>query len=281
MFKDPELKWFYKVLKDKNAPTDLKNRISLYYLKEAKNRKFNIELAYTTKHCRIKKAKRLLNKNYPDGDNELYFEELSIYYAISLFNLSSLPLKNRTKELNDLVKNKIIKSFTATTEKAVITRLDGSVVEVKTLSKMLDDMFDVETLSTTKRLGKCHRKTIALCNYFDQIGMFSNIVTGLVKDGHEDGDVLHTWSEFEQKGIEYVADYTINAVMPKKDYYKLRHITKPLCVINSQELFKTFNLKQINSISDSIDEKVFLTNYHKIKPDLLKNNFGKVPEKQK
>ena len=102
--------------------------------------------------------------------------------------------------------------------------------KIKKISKTFNlDEKCVEWLSKMKtRAGKCHWGTIELVRRLhsnkQKYDADYRVVTGLNTIITDQYKYLHTWLEYESpKGEPLVADFTMNAIMPKEYYYWLRN----------------------------------------------------------
>ena len=263
-----------KINNKKTLPFD-KKMIELFYLEESMQNES--QLAKLTKNNQKQKAIKKF------GEKGLHFEDLSIYYAIQNYNVFcyfnlftgekiELSKKERTKNLQKLVKNKIIKNFEITDKTITIEKDNGEKVLFILLSETLLQDAKFEEVKTSQRMGNCHLSIKKLC--WD-LSFNHTYVTGYECTGRDQEPKLHTWVEFLHNGKEIVADYTMNAMMYKKDYYNLRHISKICSKISSDEIKNNFTKKEFEQLETYYDMKYVLTNWDKVLEEMNKSLFDK------
>jgi len=261
-----------KKLNSKKTTAYDKNMLSLYYLEESKNNE-KVLAKLSKKNQKEKAIKKF-------GEKGLHFEDLGIYYAIQNYNIFhyynlftgdkiKLTSKQRTKDLQKLVKNEIIKSFEVTDKNIVIEQQNGQRLNVAILSATLlkDEKFD--EVKTCLRVGNCHLSVRELCW---ELPFKHTIVTGYVCLGREQEKTLHTWIEFNHNGKEKVIDYTMNAIMDKIDYYLLRHVQNIVSEIKNNEIKNNFTQESFKQLTSYFDMKFVLCNWNKFLDELKRNN---------
>ena len=102
----------------------------------------------------------------------------------------------------------------------------GDLITVNMLSKSLRWFrYDEEITSLTRRVGQCHHRSLELAdNLKYELNLSPTIVTGQASSLAEKCNVLHTWLEVQIQGKPYVLDYTMNALIDKDAYYKIKHV---------------------------------------------------------
>lgn len=262
-------KQILKRLNSEKTPTNDKKLLELFYLEEAKQNEK--ELAKLTRYSQKQKAIKKF------GENGLYFEDLSIYYAIQKYTLShyynvitaeleEVSIKERTKELNKLTKNKIIKEFSANSKGLSITVDDNRKMEILLLSETL--LKNDSIVKTVQRAGKCHISVSDLCW---ELPFNHTYVTGYECKGRVQESKLHTWVEFLHNGNEKVIDYTMNVVMDKKDYYSLMHIKKVCTKIECEEIKNNFSQECFKKLESYYDMKYVLTSWSEVLKEVNAN----------
>lgn len=263
-----------KINNKKTLPFD-KKMLELFYLEESmQNEK---ELAKLTKHNQKQKAIKKF------GEKGLHFEDLAIYYAVQNYNIFFcynlfsgeqiiLSKLSRTKDLQRLLKSKIIKNFELSDKTINIEKNNGEKIAFALLSETIlkDEKF--EEIKTPQRMNKCHLSIKKLCW---ELPFEHFYVTGYECTGREQEPKLHTWVEFLNNGKEMIADYTMNVMMDKKDYYNLRHISKICSKISSEEIKNHFTKDEFEKLETYYDMKYVLTNWNKVAKEMNENIFDK------
>lgn len=82
------------------------------------------------------------------------------------------------------------------------------------------------------------------------LGIPNNIVTGYTYGYTDKSQYLHSWIETELKGEPVVIDGTLNVIMNKEGYYKMRHI-EVLTKISNETLMSDIEkyLSKVGKIS--------------------------------
>lgn len=103
--------------------------------------------------------------------------------------------------------------------------VQGDLITVNVLSKSLPWLKFNEDIKSLRRVGQCHHKSLELADDMRyELNMSPDIVTGMASSLADKSKVLHTWLEVKIQGKPYVLDYTMNALIDKEAYYKIKHV---------------------------------------------------------
>jgi hypothetical protein len=103
--------------------------------------------------------------------------------------------------------------------------VNGDLITINMLSKSLPWLKHDSEILSMRRVGQCHHGSLELAdNLKFELNMNPTIVTGYASSLAEKCSVLHTWLEMQIKGNPYVLDYTMNILIDKEAYYKMKHI---------------------------------------------------------
>lgn len=125
-------------------------------------------------------------------------------------------------------------------DSCTINLKNGKDFYFQTLTSSFDGILDVcPDLLTSKREGKCHKRSIVLTHV---INNDCECVTGTVYPFTTGAKYLHSWVELKDgNGAIYCLDNNLNAVMLKDDYYKLMH-AKPFERISQENIVQDANI---------------------------------------
>lgn len=147
-----------------------------------------------------------------------------------LYKLNECTKKKTTKEeqqrlIASLVDNKEVLSAkieyneTKKTDEIQIETIDGPI-RLVIFSNLAEEILeDLPELETDKRAGECYRLAYEINRH---LGLPHEIVTGYIYGYTDISRFLHSWIELTYKGEEYVLDGTLNALINKSAYYRLR-----------------------------------------------------------
>ena len=140
---------------------------------------------------------------------------------------------------------------------------DGKLIKVAMLSKSMPSLTKeiIERLeSGGQRTGFCHYDSMQLIRWL--LNDDAKVVTGNVAYYFEGDSYSHSWIEYksQKQHNDMVLDFTMNAIMPKEDYYRLR---KPevLSVVTREQIkeaIEELNLFDEGAPLHNIDNKVLL-----------------------
>ena len=167
----------------------------------------------------------VVNEYLDDTNVEaVYMEDFFIQRIIKLYTLKDS--KEELKELTSFVEyyyRDEIPSIIIGEKELVIDTVEGKVV----VKKLTDEMPEAKEISkqlnidleTTQRTGCCFDGSFILSKNFN----FKNdLVTGYYYGASDKAKFLHSWIEVK----DLVIDFTMNSIMKKEDYYRIRHIDK-------------------------------------------------------
>ena len=195
---------------------------------------------------------------------ELYLDEEQIYKAIFTFTLSTVTEEKKIRLLGQLKNIEWIQSVEASDTEIKITTNTG-IIKVRTLTDVFPSLQEDPYIQTYERLGRCHEASLAISEGLGDIQNY--IVTGYVFALSDKSKYVHSWIELVVNGEEVVIDYTLNAIMNKEGYYKIRHV-KDISKISSCDVK---NDKAILNKIGNFDLKEYLIFRDEIMRDLEKN----------
>ena len=146
---------------------------------------------------------------------------------------------------------------------------DGNLIKIALVSKSMPSLTKeiVDRLeSGTKRMGYCHYDSMQLVRYI--LNKDANVVTGNVAYFHDEDSYSHSWIEYksQKENKDMVLDFTMNAIMTKEDYYRLRN-PQVLSVVSREkikEAIEELKLFDNNAPLQNIDNKVLLLFFDEI-----------------
>lgn len=163
---------------------------------------------------RIDEAEKMLEQA-----NHLYTEEFDMYSAISQLTLADAVGREKERRLDMIKKCPSVKTVQVK-DNAIRIETNGGMINFMKLSDSYPELRTDPDIQTLRRGGKCGQKAIEISR---KIGIPNNVVMGFVYTISDKAKSSHAWVEFEQDGAEFVIDYTMNVVMNKQGYYRLRH----------------------------------------------------------
>lgn len=187
-----------------------------------------------------------------------------VYYTINQFTLKE-PTDDLNKLLDRILGMDEVIGITKT-DKNLVIKLKDYTLEVETFSKrnpkVVKLLPDIESI---ERNGTCYDKAYKICLGFKGS---SNLVTGYNYGYTDKSKYLHSWVEVTIDGKEYVVDGTLNAMINKEGYYKLRKINL-LTSIPKEQLIN--DLLKYGSIIEEMGLDVYYVFRDEIISDLDKN----------
>ncbi|MBO5479536.1 MAG: hypothetical protein J6A04_07715 [Clostridia bacterium] len=196
-----------------------------------------------------------------------------------LYQLGQYTLENTQEQREDIINkinvNGLVKQINMVNKTGLnITLKDDTILICIKATEQIPLLKEDEKITTEDRYGICHS---ASKHYID-IFKDSKLVTGYVCGVIDTTRYLHSWIEFEEEQIEWVFDYTMNALINKNAYYKINHATK-INEINEEEIYddkrKKFQDKlkfEIKGEEHEFDDKTYLTCAQEIKKELKQKN---------
>lgn len=163
---------------------------------------------------------------------------LDEYSFTILYTINQFTLKEPTSDLNKLY-NKIAEIEDVLeinyTDRFLNIKLKDYDIEVETLSKRNPGINKIlDDIETSKRNGTCFEKAFRLGLGFKPP---AKIVTGYTYGYTDKSKFLHSWVEITRDNKEYVVDGTLNAVINKEGFYKLRKVNV-ISEINKDDLIE-------------------------------------------
>ena len=159
------------------------------------------------------------------NDNEInnfisYFTSSAFSYGEMMNKIVALETLPEVDKVEYNAPNGVLKIYTKN------GYVSGDLITVNLLSKSLRWLrYDEEITSLTRRVGQCHHRSLELAdNLKYELNLSPVIVTGQASSLAEKCSVLHTWLEVQIQGKPYVLDYTMNALIDKEAYYKIKHV---------------------------------------------------------
>lgn len=165
-----------------------------------------------------------------------------IIYKLAQYTKNELSEEDKKKMLNSLTRHKEYINFVKTFDennriKILISTKEGLISSTK-FSSMLPKIIELNpSLETSDRGGLCHSLAYDICLYLKEQ---STIVTGYVYGYTNKSKFLHSWVELSHNGSDYVIDGTLNIMMDKTSYYRLRN-AQPLTKITKETLTDDIN----------------------------------------
>lgn len=198
--------------------------------------------------------------------NEFYFQESNILHALSNFT-KDLPTKKRINSLKELSKNS--NYSVQIHESHVGIKSDSIKIDALKFSDVFEGIKDIyPEIVTEKRLGNCHMRSIELSILIEDS---NKVVTGFIYGLSDKDKILHSWIETKINNTDVVIDFTMNIIINKDAYYRLKHV-EALNAISDKDLinddkFIHFFAKSVHSI----DVKEYLLFRDEIIRDCKKN----------
>ncbi len=226
----------------------LKNFVNVF--RRYKNPYASLENRFIKPEKKSNKWLEALNKNLPDKSLKGYFQfaflvnfsKLSFFEG-DLLNLIDTFTKepSRKEEIDDQIermknyyKNKIDDIEIMDDNNHIKVKLKGNrgkCIQATKLTRCFSELKEqMPLLLTDERDQKCHGISCALLPALPK----ASVVTGKVYLWNRQATYLHSWLEQDFDGETFVLDGEINALMTKKDFYKMYH-AKPLEKISHQQ----------------------------------------------
>ena len=175
-------------------------------------------------------------KNDNDINNFIsYFTSSAFSYGDMMNKIVRMETMPEIDKVEYNAPNGVLKIYT---KNGYVT---GDLITVNMLSRSLRWLrYDEEIASLTRRVGQCHHRSLELAdNLKYELNLPSTIVTGMASSLAEKCNVLHTWLEVQIQGKPYVLDYTMNALIDKEAYYKIKHVKeKETCRIAYEDYMR-------------------------------------------
>jgi len=223
----------------------LKNFVNVF--RRYKNPYLSLEDRFIKPEKKSNKWINSLNKNLPDKSLKGFFKFAFLvkYTKLSFFegdllNLIDIFTKEptRQKELDEHIDR--MKNFYKKIEDIKIIDEDGHIIvklkgkenfQATKLTSCFPELKEyLPCLLTDERDQKCHGVSCALLGALPK----ASVVTGKIYLWNVQATYLHSWLEQDFDGEAFVLDGEINALMRKKDFYKMYH-AKPLEKISHQQ----------------------------------------------
>ena len=161
----------------------------------------------------------------------LYREENKINNFISCFTVDPVSYDEVISKMIDVENTSIVEKVQFNIQNGIIKiytkngYVQGDLITVNVLSKSLPWLKFNEDIKSLRRVGQCHHKSLELADDMRyELNMSPDIVTGMASSLADKSKVLHTWLEVKIQGKPYVMDYTMNALIDKEAYYKIKHV---------------------------------------------------------
>jgi len=169
---------------------------------------------------------RVLAKN----NAKLLSFENSLLSLINDFGTRGIETEVLNSSANALRTNPEVDKIFSNGNNLTIKLKDGSKIDTMVLSSSVG--WENIELETAQRIGKDKEGAIIIAKAFP---FESRVVTGKVAGLTSKTSHLHTWVETMIDGKMVVIDYTMNAIMNKSGYEKLRH-AEPIATISSADV---------------------------------------------
>lgn len=195
------------------------------------------------------------------------FKKLLVATGID-FIMMALPDNDRKRAKAGYVSElNILQRFMLYKDGVRIITHNSELCDIMPLHHLVDDNNLCIKLKTDERHNNCHQGSWMIMSSMSNIKN-KKLVSGFVKGAAEDCVYPHTWIEFVKDGEEFVADYTMNAVMNKEFYYSLKSIDR--------EKISSISEKDYNSEKETIESLVKNENFDKrvylfFRDDLIAN----------
>lgn len=248
-----------------------KNFNNLFIDNENKQEKLNNEIVEAF-YARDWKSIVKISQSIPGAT--LKINENEIIYQLEQYTLENTQ-EQREEILRKIEINALVKQINRANNFGLnITLKDGSTLILIKATEQEAIFEGDECIKTEERKGMCH---FASKHYID-IFKDSKLVTGYICGVIDVTSYLHSWIEFEEEKMEWVFDYTMNAVMNKDAYYKLNNVRK-INEICQEEIYEDKRRKFQKQLTFDIkgekyefDDKTYLTCAQEIKKELKQKN---------
>lgn len=201
-----------------------------------------------------KGLKEAINYLKQMGATTLDIDNFDIMYCINQFtddNNSPEKKESFIKSISDLKeyvkKVQIVNNDKLNLPQVIIETIEGTIKATQFSSINPNIKEVIPCIDTSERLGKCYYLAYMICL---NLGIPNNIVTGYTYGYTDKSQYLHSWIETELKGEPVVIDGTLNVIMNKEGYYKMRHI-EVLTKISNETLMSDIEkyLSKVGKIS--------------------------------
>lgn len=160
-----------------------------------------------------------------------------IIYKLSQYTKNDLTENEKKDLLESLTRHKdkinFIKIFNKNNLiKILISTNEGLITAIKFSSISPKIIEIIPTLETSDRGGHCYPLAYDICIHMNRP---STIVTGYVYGYTNKSKFLHSWVEVTYNDADYVIDGTLNIMMDKKSYYRLKN-AQPLSQITRETI---------------------------------------------
>ncbi len=200
----------------------------------------DIEYSRLKNNNSIQELNEFIKKN---GIKEIYEVDFMIY--LLLFNQTLREKKESEihslyhymKQNNDYVKKMEFKKNEKWGNIEFVIDTTNCEVRTMVLSDVIPGLLNYfPELATEDRANTCFANSrnlsMVLGYEYD-----NDVVTGICYGATDKSEYLHSWVETEIYGDEVVLDFTMNAIINKEGYYKLRHV-KELERISSKTIME-------------------------------------------
>lgn len=214
---------------------------------------------------------KLLEEN---PNMKLLISEDNLIYLLEKYTLENTE-SQREEILEQLSQNAMVEKINIANDFGFnVTLKDKTILIAIKATKQIPILMKDDKILTEERYGVCHQ---AAKGYISGFGK-SKLVTGYLCGLSDKTRFLHSWIEFENDTIEWVFDYTMNALINKDAYYKINHVTI-VNEISEEEIYKDKRRKfqdslkfVINGEEHEFDDKTYLTCDKEIKREFKQKN---------
>lgn len=213
------------------------------------------------------KAEELFDFILESNVNKLYIREYRILYCISQFTKQNISNEEIIESLKNYVKSIEIVQDEKSNSSEIIIKTEQDEIKVNILSKSLPMIEGIEKAETDERLGKCIKKSYEISK---KLGIDNKIVTGYIYGMSDKAKYLHSWIETKLNGEEVVIDYTINAIISKRAYYKLQH-AEPLSKISNKDVLNDEKYLKKAKINGREEGRITLEEYLVFRDEIIKD----------
>lgn len=196
------------------------------------------------------------------GATTLDIDNFDIMYCINQFTDDTNSLEKKEtfiKSISDLKEYVKKNNDKLNLPQVIIETIEGTIKATQFSSINPNIKEVIPFIDTSERLGKCFYLAYIICL---NLGIPNNIVTGYTYGYTDKSQYLHSWIETELKGETVVIDGTLNVIMNKEGYYKMRHV---------EVLTKISNETLINDIEKYLSKvgKISLEVYYLFRNEII------------
>lgn len=160
-----------------------------------------------------------------------------IIYKLGQYTKNELNEEDKKKMLNSLTRHKdyinFVKIFDENNRIKILISTKEGLISATKFSSLSPKILEINpSIETSDRGGHCYPLAYDICLYLKEQ---STIVTGYVYGYTNKSKFLHSWVELSHNGIDYVIDGTLNIMMDKTSYYRLKN-AQPLTKITRDTL---------------------------------------------